>query len=235
MATQNSIGQSRRQQAFEKAKNKRRQAILSACEKLIRKTASTDFSMKDLAAEAGISTYTTYNLIGSKATVFYVLLNRGLDEIADEREQGSPSAEPLQCVLDAGRAGASVFASDPDFYRPLMRYLLGVPDPVNRPAYMGRAFDYWCNALRPLEDGAILRDGVSTQALARNLQVFFTGALDYWVHCELSGDELNAQIQYGIAIHLHALTRPEKQALLETVIAEKQPVIEAITLRDTSL
>ncbi|MGD9472606.1 MAG: TetR/AcrR family transcriptional regulator [Novosphingobium sp.] len=224
----------RRQQGFEKAKEKRRTAILEACERLIRETGTTDFSMKDLAAAAGISTYTTYNLIGSKATVFYVLLNRGIDRIDVERILSGTHPDPFQRVFDAGLAVANVFASDPEFYRPLMRYLLGVLDPVNRPAYMSRAFDYWHQAVQPIADADLLCHGMSASSLARNLQVFFTGAIDYWVHGELSGEELRAQVRYGITLHLLALARDDRAAGLETIIAETEPVITKVAMRQLS-
>lgn len=221
----------RQRQGFEKAKDKRRAAILAACERLIRETASTEFSMKDLAVSAGISTYTTYNLIGSKATVFYLLLNRGIDQIDVEQILAGLSRDPFQHVFDAGLAVANVFASDPEFYRPLMRYLLGVLDPVNRPAYMNRAFDYWFKAVRPIEEAGLLAHGISAASLARNLQVFFTGAIDYWVHGELSGDELRAQVRYGVAVHILALAHGKRSASLEQVIGDLGESIDAIAIR----
>lgn len=221
----------RRQQGFEKAKDKRRKAILEACERLIRETGSTDFSMKELATAAGISTYTTYNLIGSKATVFYVLLNRGIDQIDVERLLSGTHPDPFQRVFDAGLAVANVFASDPEFYRPLMRYLLGVLDPVNRPDYMSRAFDYWHQAVQPIADADLLRHGMSASSLARNLQVFFTGAIDYWVHGELSGEELRAQVRYGVAVHLLALAQDDRAAGLQTIIAGTESVITTVAMR----
>ncbi len=221
----------RRQQGFEKAKDKRRAAILLACERLIRQTASTDFSMKELATAAGISTYTTYNLIGSKATVFYVLLNRGIDQIGVERMLAGMNPDPFQRVFDAGLAVANVFASDPEFYRPLMRFLLGVLDPVNRPDYMSRAFDYWHQTVKPIEEEGLLRHGMTAISLARNLQVFFTGAIDYWVHGELSGEELIEQVRYGIAVHLLALSHEEWAVRLESIIQDIGGVIDDLSIR----
>jgi AcrR family transcriptional regulator len=218
-------------QTIEKSKDKRRNAILAACERLIRETGSTDFSMKDLAGAAGISTYTTYNLIGSKSTVLYALLNQGIDQIYAADILQSCPADPIDQVFRAGDAVSAVFTDDPDYYRPLMRYLLGALDPVNRPTYMKRAFLYWRRYTRNLEESGCLRNDFSSCGLARGLQVLFTGAIDYWVHDEISGDELRAQVRHGIAVHLLAATNGGQGGLLGTIIAETEPVVIAVMAR----
>lgn len=101
MANQTASITSRREQA----KEGRRQAILNAAESLIEESGNTDFSMKQLAERAGISTFTTYNLIGQKGEVLYTLLERSLDDIDAlammHARKIDPREQPLEYVFEA--------------------------------------------------------------------------------------------------------------------------------------
>jgi len=47
-----------------------------------------------------------------------------------------PSAKPVDAVLELAGIAADIYASDAAFYRPLIQFLLGVPDP-EQPAALG--------------------------------------------------------------------------------------------------
>lgn len=192
------------------AKGQRRTRIIDAAEQLVRQTKSTDFSMKELAETAGLSTATTYNLIGSKATVLYVLLNRSIDQLSENTFSLADSGSPVDRIEQSTRIAVEFFSGDPGFYRPLMRFLLGVPDPVHRPAFMNRAFDLWLQAFRPLADEYIVPAGVTAEDFARTLNIIFTGALDLWVHEELNNAQFEAQLSQSLWLLL--LTLPSIDA-----------------------
>lgn len=202
----------------------RRILIIEAAEKLILKTESTNFSMIDLARTAGLSTATTYNLIGSKATVLYRLLNRTLDRLnlADIRYKGD--GDPIGHVLEAAETAVNVFANDPGFYRPLMRFLLGVPDAVHRPLFMARAYGFWLIVVQCLTEEKILRPRVDLSDIARDLHVFFAGALDLWVHEELDDKQFRAQVRHGTAIHLLGVTDKNDERLLDQLVSSRQTI-----------
>lgn len=193
----------------------RRQSIVQAAETLIRETGSTDFSMHDLARTAGLSTATTYNLIGSKSTVLYRLLNGSLDELSTLEQKRERTSDPVGYVDQMGGVAVDFFAGDPGFFRPLMRFLLGVPDAVLRPVFMRKAYDFWVLAVSGLVEQGMLRPGVEASDLGRSLHVFFTGALDLWVHEELDRDQFRAQIrQASILLLLGAIVGPAKDGLI---------------------
>lgn len=191
-----------RQVSIGRAKNMRRQRIIDAAEELIKQSGSTEFSMKQLAEKAGISTYTTYNLIGSKSTVLYTLLNRSVDRIGAKREQYQRGDDPVRYVFDAGRAVVDILHAEEAFYRPLMRHLLGVLDAIHRPAFMERSLEYWRTAFVPLQAVGALRDGATAVTLATQVRVYITGALDFWVHEELTGEELQRILDAGLIAFL---------------------------------
>ena len=216
---------------MERAKQRRREAIFAAAEKMIRARCDTDFSMNQLARAASISTYTIYNLIGAKDVVFYTLLNRGIDRIETLRADTFKDGNGLLAIFAAADSVVATFVDDAGFYRPLMRHLLGVPDPVNRPHFMARAFDYWLFAITPALEAGVFREDTSPHALARTIQVFFTGVTDYWVHGEVTDDEFRQQIRYGVAALLLASAKDSVRSRLIAMMGDNNAGIEAVVAR----
>lgn len=194
----------------EKQKEGRRSAIMHACESLIRETGSTDFSMRVLAAESGLSLATTYNLIGSKATVLYKLLNLCMDRADTARMTTLRSGDAIEHVFLAADAVIDIYVSDKNFYRPILRFLLSAPEPTHRPLFMNRAYRFWWATVQPLHEMGAFTELYAPQLLARDLQIFFAGTLHFWVHGELSGEEFRAQIRTGVAIRLLSIKCDDK-------------------------
>lgn len=189
----------------EDRKNDRRQRIIEAAEELIRETGSTDFSMHVLAARAGFSTPTTYNLIGSKATVLYILLNQYQDRLDNSLLRPSTTDDPFENVLRASDIAVQVYTADSTFIRPLMRFLLGIPDPIHRPAFMTRGYQYWWRAFQGLTKKGYLGKAVDMDDLARDFVIYFSGVIDFWVHEELNDDQFCVQARIGVLLRLMAL------------------------------
>lgn len=167
----------------------RRRQILTAAEALIRRDCSTDFAMKELAVVAGFSLATSYNLIGTKATVLYSLLNASVQKLMSES-----SLEAEQCLTpDSLRlkvcAATRLYTDDPNFYRPLIRFLEGVPDSINRPIFMRRALNFWCRLSEAYEDKVRQYENPSARDNASLMHTFFLGGLNLWAFEEMSGDE----------------------------------------------
>ena len=187
------------------AKGERRARIIEAAEQLVRQTESSDFSMKELAATAGLSTATTYNLIGSKSTVLYILLNRCVDQLRESNESLTDTGSAVDRIERSTSMAVEFFSRDPGFYRPLMQFLLGVPDPVHRPAFMNRASELWLQAVRPLADQYKFPLVVTADDFAKTLNIIFTGALDLWVHAELNDTQFQAQMTQSLWLLLITL------------------------------
>jgi len=220
----------------EEKKEGRRRAIVHAAETLIRETGSTNFSMVELGQRAGLSTATTYNLIGSKATVLYVLLNRCMDRVDTGGLLPRGKKDAFEHVFQAADIAVDIYTSDPNFYRPLMRFLLGVPDPVHRPAFMKRAYRYWRVVVQALVETDCVRDGLEANDLARDFQVFFAGAIDFWVHDELDGPQFQAQIRHGMALRLLALgVESANDRLLRKIKAARKIMDEVLNPGEESI
>ena len=202
--------------AREQNKQKRRHDIIAAAERLILQNKSTDFSMTDLAEEAGISMKTTYNLIGSKSKVLYILLSRSLDKIGTQSLNLVDRAD-IASIVYMVEAPISVFTSLPDFYRPLLGYLLGTQNTTERPIFMARAYQFWSRGLAAFEEQA--PEGLNLRMMALHLHTYFAGALDLWVQQEIDAEEFRRHLRCAAAItllpHVSKEQRPKLQAHID--------------------
>ena len=83
-------------------KTERKQQILSAARRLIRKKGFPRMSMRELAQEARVSLATPYNLFGSKANVLYALLESLFEKLENA----------IDVALHAARQPVPVVACD---------------------------------------------------------------------------------------------------------------------------
>jgi AcrR family transcriptional regulator len=191
----------------EKQRGKRREQILDAARRLIRATGGTDFPMRRLAEEAEVSLVTPYNLFGSKSGVLYALLNDSLERL-DRAVDVRPSAKPVDAVLELAGIAADIYASDAAFYRPLIQFLLGVPDPANRPRSVEQSLLRWTRTVDAAVDGGLLPATVDRELLARQLLTTFVGVLEFWIQGDLDDDAFRAQSLYGSTLLVLALASP---------------------------
>ena len=191
----------------EKQSGKRREQILDAARRLIRATGGTDFPMRRLAEESEVSLVTPYNLFGSKSGVLYALLNDSLERL-DRAVDVRPSAKPVDAVLELAGIAADIYASDAAFYRPLIQFLLGVPDPEHRPRSVEQSLLRWTRTVDAAVDGGLLPATVDRELLARQLLTTFVGVLEFWIQGDLDDDAFRAQSLYGSTLLVLALASP---------------------------
>lgn len=205
--------------SIERAKIGRRGRIIDAAEDLIRSSGTTNFSMNSLARHAGLSTNTTYNLIGSKAAVLYMLLNRSVESIGSARLMAKKRRDPLEVLLHAGDTVVDAFTSEPGFFRPLLRFLFSADEPDHRAEFMRRSYSYWASAAAPLEkSGKLLATGLDANDLARDMLLYFTGATECWVHDELGTEQFRTQVAHGISLRLLCIADDrERECLIQNI------------------
>ena len=193
----------------------RRHDLMDAAESLIRLSHSTDFTMLAVAEMGGVSPTTPYNLFDSKAGLLYALMNRSMDGVDVVGLAARDTVDPYERALRCARAVAAFFTSDPGFYRVLYQFLLGVDDPVHRPAFMNRGHDYWKAAVQGLADAGHLPAELSQDELALEMEIHFLGVLDLWVHGEVDDAEFEARAVRGVALLLLGLAQDEARARLQ--------------------
>ena len=99
-----------------------RQTVLDAAEALLR-DGKADFSMRDLAARAGVSFATPFNQFGSKAAIMHALSARRIDEMT-RRFSAAPSlSDAVGRVLLATAIGVEVMLEQPEVNRAVMGWI----------------------------------------------------------------------------------------------------------------
>ena len=206
-------------------KEQRRQRLMDAAERLIRATGSTEFAMTHVAEGAEVSATTPYNLFGSKVALLYALLNRSMDRVDTIGETLDAESDAVRKLLTAADSVAHLFAADPRFYRPLLQVLVGVEDPVHRPAFMNRGLNYWMRAVGGFfvpERKPFLIQPVD---LARNIEIYFVGVLDLWIQKELSDAAFCAQTVFGAAWMVMPVVGPKELARLKRQLSGSRKLL----------
>ena len=186
-----------------------RQRVIDAAERLLRE-GRADFSMRDLAAGAGVSFATPFNQFGSKAAIMQALSERRIDEMARRFAQSPPLLDAASRVLLAVDIAAAVMLEEPDVSRAVMGWL-GTPS-----ASPGRVWErstaLW---LLALGDGEGLNAVRGTEALTRlsgQLAFVFRGVLSFWTAGELPDKALGTSAREIVGMLLRGLAeRPLSQ------------------------
>ena len=207
----------------------RRQKVVDAAEKLIRKTGSTDFTMAQLAKAAGMSRATTFNLFDSKLSVLYALLYRSLDGIDDMRTTAPTDADPFVHLMHAATDVSRFFVGDAPFYKALYRVLLGVSDPEHRPAYLERARLYWRKAMVGMESARLFTPEFPPEQLALELVIHYLGVMDLWIHGELDDAQFLARPPYSALVLTLGLARGKQHGVVMQLIGECRTKLSAET------
>ena len=180
----------------------RRQAIFHAAGQLIRETRSTEFSMPALAKRAGLSNATTYNIIGTKSTVLYHLLDKCVEDLLEMGRRNEDRGMSADQVMAAADAAIDHFVSDADFYRPLMQHLLGATDLGARPSFMSKALRYWRVSLGISRSSQGASADHAGNAMAQIIHMLFVGAINSWIYGDLDADDMRHTVKHGIALVL---------------------------------
>lgn len=193
----------------------RRQVIVDAAEMLIRDRGSTDFTMAELAREAGVSPATPFNLFESKLTLLYALLIRSLEGVNAVGRRASEERDAFVRLMRAAEGVGDFFNADAAFYRPLYQVLLGASDPQHRPDYLARALQFWQGAIEGLASQGLFNTAQPRNALAWDLMTMALGRVDLWVHGEFESADFPAQMAYGaLALAVGLTTGAERQRVL---------------------
>lgn len=218
-------------------KEQRKEKILDGVEQFILRRCNTDFTMTELADFIGISPTTFYNIFGSKGTVLYSLINRGLDEIIDVRGQPTSSDDPAEFAIYSMTHAAEFLVEKPQLYRPLYKFQLGERDWAARAFYLGRGFEYWKRCLSGLVKAGCLHDhpgdgGFARDDVALALLTHSSGVIDLWVQEDIGEKEFVARMTHDAALIIHAVVPEPQRRKIMAVVESVRPHIRKFSFRD---
>ena len=203
----------------EEAKAERRRRIIHAARELIRETGDAGLSMRALAARAGVSLATPYNLFGSKGAILLAVLEdiKGFGR----RFAGYEACSPPDRVLKAAALAVSYYEQDPDFYRALWSSMLRTTGAEARSMIFNPKREaFWIGLLDAAASDGWLLPEIDTAALMRNLDFTFRSIMLHWINGEIGLDSLQPAVGYGYALALRgAATEKGQQLMLERALA----------------
>lgn len=176
------------------------QRVLDAAERLLR-DGRADFSMRDLAAAAGVSFATPFNRFGNKTALMHALSERRIDRMVTRFAAASPPADAAGRVLLAIDVAVAVMLEEPDVNRAVMGWI-GTAGPAPGGA-LARSTALWTLALDTGAGLAATRRAQALRCLPGQLALAFRGALSFWTAGEMPDDALgpNAHAVAGSLLH----------------------------------
>ncbi|MBP0495089.1 TetR/AcrR family transcriptional regulator [Pararoseomonas indoligenes] len=176
-----------------------RQRVLEAAERLMRE-GSAEFSMRDLAAAAGVSFATPFNQFGSKAAIMQALSAQRIDAMAARLAAAAPAGDASDRVLAAVDIAVAVMLEQPAVSRAVMGSLgTQGPEPGQVSA---RSRALWALALGKGEGLAPALADLACRTLPDQLAIAFRGVLSFWTAGEIGDEALAPRARAGAATAL---------------------------------
>lgn len=198
-----------------------RNVVLDAAERLLRNSETADFSMRALAAEAGVGFATPFNHFGNKNAIMQALSARLIARMAARFGEMSFGRGPndngydnaIDRVLVMGRIAAAVLLEQPKVYRMVIGSL-GVVSTVPS-SVRPRSEALWTLALGEFTGLAPALKAVAEAILPEQLAFAFRGAVSFWIAGELADVDLAAAVETGALVLLMGFADPARRTKLE--------------------
>jgi AcrR family transcriptional regulator len=193
-----------------------RDIVLDAAERLLRNGETADFSMRALAAEAGVGFATPFNHFGSKNAIMQALSSRLIGRMAARFRDEAPAGDALDRVLAMGRISVALLLEKPDIHKAVVGSL-GIASP--QPGSVRQnSQELWSLALGDFAGvGAEIQE-LARSVLAEQLAFNFRGCVSFWIAGELQDRELGTAFEAGACTILLGFVQPQRRAhLLEQI------------------
>lgn len=161
-----------------------RERMLDAAERLLRADGDAAFSMRDLAAEAGVSFATPFNHFGSKAAIAQALSARRIDLMRARFLRTEPSGDAIERVLAAVSIAVTVLLEEPQINRAIIRSL-GFPG-VDPSEVSAQSQALWTVAFADGDGVDPNLAKVAVERVPEQLAIGFRGCLSFWIADEIT-------------------------------------------------
>ena len=190
-------------------KAKRRDAVLDAAVILLDTRDSNDITTEEIAALAGVSAATVYNLVGTRNEMMYQLVSRILTNLAESLQAldpGNPIAEAQLIIDHTVRA----FVSNSNAYRQVVAVTQHAaaahPTPVEPSSFQ-------VVAMRQAQSMGIIRKDIDASGLARQIFLSYTGAAMLWSAGRLDDAGFLTAARHGLFTALAAAATDDHREL----------------------
>jgi AcrR family transcriptional regulator len=203
----------------EAGKIERRRRIIEAARSLIRETGNAGLSMRALAARAGVSLATPYNLFGSKRAIVLAVL----DDVREFQERFAhlKSSDPIERIFAAVHLALEYYKDDPRFYKTLWAAVFDA-DEIRADIFNYRRNAFWEMLIRDAIKAGAINKGIDPHMLLMQLDFVLRSAMFDWVVGELSQRKLTPTVFCGFALILKGVCAPSWREPLQVRIADAQ-------------
>jgi len=188
-----------------------RDRVLAAAERLLAQD-KAEFSMRDLAAEAGVSFATPFNQFGGKLAIMRALSAARIEEMHLRAAAIDPSARAMDRVLEVVGIAAVVMGENPAVNRAVMGAIGAPGAPPGDTRERSRAL--WAAALADGEGLAPEHRSLACAVLPDRLAAAFRGVLSFWTAGEIPTKELDPEARAAASALLFGFSSPAQQTQL---------------------
>ena len=201
----------------ERNRQQARDLVLDAAARLLLRDASADFSMRALAAEAGVGFATPFNHFGSKNAIMQALSTRLIEQMAASFERVAPAGDAIDRVTAMSRIAVALLLEQPDVYKAVVGSL-GVVGPAPTEV-MGQSRALWSMTLGDLDGLAEDVAETARAVLAEQLAFGFRGCLSFWIAGEVANDALDEVVAINLSTMLLGFAAADRRQYLMDRIA----------------
>jgi AcrR family transcriptional regulator len=199
-----------------------RESILDAAERLLERNHAADFSMRELAAEAGVSFATPFNLYGSKVAIMQALSSRLIDLMARTFKQSEPGGSPVERVLLMAQVACGVLLDKPAVSKTVVASLSA---PGMGPTEVhATSAALWLTALSGSGNSRMAWPKIGSEVIAQQLAYTFRGCVSFWIAGELSDERFEHTVQRCALVVLLGFSTGKQKA---DTIARLQTILQS--------
>ena len=182
--------------------------------------------MRGLAARAGVSLATPYNLFGSKRAIVVAVLQ----DVRDFRERFSSLqiADPLEKIFASLDMSIEFYLADPDFYRTLWSALFDAADGVRSEILNPKRDAFWRGLIEDAARAGAVADDIDIDLLLRQLELCLRSMMFEWVVGEIPPNRLAVTARHGYALILLGAAASEWRGPLKARVIEAQAILNAV-------
>lgn len=184
----------------EEAKRRRRHDIVRAACALMRERGDTGFSMRALAAAAGVSIATPYNLFGSKQAIMFAVLEADMGRYQERLER--LRADELEMFFKAVSLASTYYSREPEFHRSVLFSVYGDGGKDYQAIFSGQRFLFLAELVRGATSAGFLQEEIDPDTFAMTLGHMLFSALLEWMFGEVSLKEFEVRAHYGFTLLL---------------------------------
>jgi AcrR family transcriptional regulator len=185
-----------------------RDRILAAAECLLGQGAA-DFSMRDLAAVAGLSFATPFNQFGSKLAIMRALSAQRIDLMHTRAATALTSDDAVERVLQVVAIAVAVMLEAPAINRSVMG---AIGSPGTEPGdVQARSRALWSVALADGYGLSKQQRAFGLAVLPDQLAISFRGLLSFWTAGEIADADLGRRAIAGASAQMFGLVDAERQ------------------------